>query len=158
MRELWHLLPVLLLAGSLFAADPFDGTWKANVAKSKFAGPQAAPKELTAVVEEQGDRVMVTVKGVAADGSPISVKYSVSKTGGEAATFSEGGPPPGISDVYAKKKADAHSLDATTMKDGKAIETAHSVVSGDGKTFRTITKGVDAQGKPFESVTVWERQ
>ena len=31
-------LSLFLLAGSLFAADPFVGTWKLNVAKSKHGG------------------------------------------------------------------------------------------------------------------------
>jgi hypothetical protein len=41
MRKQPYPLMVFLLAGSLFAADssPFVGTWKLDVAKSKYSGP-----------------------------------------------------------------------------------------------------------------------
>ena len=158
MHKLWYPLTVCLMAGSLFAADPFAGTWKVDIAKSKYSGPDKPPKEATVVIEEHGDQVAVSVKGTGADGSPISVKYTVVRTGGEAAKFSEGGPPAGVSVVYAKKKADARSLDTTTTRDGKVIETGHGAVSADGKTFTITSKGTDPQGKAFETVQVYERQ
>jgi hypothetical protein len=158
MHKLLYPLTAFLLAGSLFAADPFAGTWKENIAKSKFGGPNQAPKEATVVIEEHGDQAAVSVKGTGADGSPISVKYTVVRTGGEAAKFSEGGPPAGVSVVYAKKKADARSLDTTTTRDGKVIETSHGAVGTDGKTFTITSKGTDPQGKLFETVQIYERQ
>jgi hypothetical protein len=36
MRKAMLLLAVFGLAGSLWAADPIIGTWKLNIAKSKF--------------------------------------------------------------------------------------------------------------------------
>jgi hypothetical protein len=151
-------MSVFVLAGSLFAAEPFAGTWKGNVAKSKFGGPDKPPKEITMVIQEQGDHVVVTQKGTELNGSPISVKFTVARTGGEAAKFLEGGPPAGISVVYAKKTADARILDTTTMRDGKVIQTSRNVLSADGKTMTMTNKGTDAQGKPFESVMVADRQ
>jgi hypothetical protein len=38
MHKLYPLA-MFLLAGSLFAADPFAGTWKLNLAESKFGDP-----------------------------------------------------------------------------------------------------------------------
>jgi hypothetical protein len=157
MHKLVYPFSVLVLAGSLFAADPFAGTWKLNVAKSKFGGPDPSPKELTVVIEDQGERAAVTGKGTASDGSPISNKYTVIKTGGEA-NYSEGAPPPGVSVVFPKRKADTNTAVSTTMKDGKVLETTRGVVSGDGKTMRLTVKGTDAQGKPFESVQVFDKQ
>jgi hypothetical protein len=54
MRTPLYTLLSFLLAASMFAASPFDGTWKMNVAKSKFGGPDKPPKEITAVLLEQG--------------------------------------------------------------------------------------------------------
>ena len=51
MRKLLVLLCALGLAGALYATDPFSGTWKLNLAKSKYE-PGPAPKEkLITVVE-----------------------------------------------------------------------------------------------------------
>ena len=156
MCKTLYPLSLFLLAGSLFAADPFAGTWKLNVANSKIVGPNPAPKELTAVVEVAGDQVTVTVKGTAADGSPISVKYTTPGTGGPV-QFLEGATP-GVSSVFAKKKADSRISDSTDTKEGKVIQTTHWVVSPDGKSLRATIKGIDAQGKKFESVEVWDKQ
>jgi hypothetical protein len=35
--------------------DPFVGTWKLNVARSKFGGSMKPPKELTIIIQEQGN-------------------------------------------------------------------------------------------------------
>jgi hypothetical protein len=74
--------------GSLWAADAFTGTWKLNVAKSKFAKGQEI-KEQTAVVTEQGDVATVTVKGAKGDGTAISQKYTFPLKGGTV-SFIEG--------------------------------------------------------------------
>jgi len=51
-------------------ANPLFGTWKLNVAKSKYTG--TPPKEMTRTVETDGDSVRYTYAGTAADGSSIS--------------------------------------------------------------------------------------
>jgi hypothetical protein len=158
MNKLFYPLTVFLLASPLLAADayPFAGTWKLNVAKSKFGGPMKAPKEQTIFIQEQGDQVVETVKGVAADGSPIFERHTHPTTGGEVKVL-EGAPPPGISRVIANRKAHARSSDMRIMRDGKEIATAHDAVSNDGKTIRTTVKGTDDQGKSFETVEIWDR-
>jgi hypothetical protein len=158
MHKFLYPLSLFLLAGSLPAADPypFAGTWKLNVAKSKFEGPIKPPKEQTIFIQEQGDQVVETVKGVAADGSPIFERHTHATTGGEVKVL-EGAPPAGISRVLANRKAHARSSDMRIMRDGKEIATAHDVVSNDGKTIRTTVKGTDDQGKSFETVEIWDR-
>jgi hypothetical protein len=109
------------------------------------------------VIEPQGDQAVETVKGVAADGSPISMKATGSPTGGEA-KFLEGGPPTGTSVVTAKRKENDRFIDVTTMRDGKVLGTQHSVVSDDGKTMTSTSKNIDAQGKASKTVEVFGRQ
>jgi hypothetical protein len=156
MCKTFYPLSLVLLAGSLFAADPFAGTWKLNVSKSKFAGPNPAPKELTLVSEEAGEQATATLKGTAVNGSPISIKFTNPITGGPV-QFLEGGTP-GVSSVTAKRKAGSAIVDFTDTKDGKVIQTSHYVVSADGKSIRGTIKGTDAQGKKFEGVEVWDKQ
>lgn len=153
MCKTFYSLSLFLLAGSLFAADPFIGTWKLDIAKSKL---DPAPKEETAVIEVAGDQATVTFRGTAADGSPISMKYTAPETGGPA-QFLEGGSSV-YSVVFAKRKADSRIADSTTTKDGKVVSTSHNVVSADGKSFRAIDTSTDPQGKKSESVAVWVKQ
>src|SRR5580658_6290594 len=106
-----YLLTSFLLASSLLAADPFVGTWKLNVAKSKFEGPMKPRKELAIVIQEQGDQGSDTVRGVAADGTLISEKGTFPETGGDVNIS-------GASGVLAKRKADARTRDWTIMRNG----------------------------------------
>jgi hypothetical protein len=49
-------LMLLGFTDTLLAADAFTGTWKLNVAKSKYAAGMEV-KEVTVVVAEQGDNL-----------------------------------------------------------------------------------------------------
>ena len=141
------------LVGSLLAADPFVGTFKLNLAKSKW--PSSPPKEFTGVVASQGDDYLVTGTGIDAAGKPYSVKFTYPKKGGPI-TYTEGGPPSGTSATV--KRIDDYSTDSTTTQDGKVISTVHWVVSKDGKTGTRTVKGTDAQGNPIDRVEVYDRQ
>ena len=114
-------------------------------------------KESTMVLQEQGDQVLETDKGVAADGSPISVRDTFTATGGEF-KFLEGRPSAGTSLMAAKRKTNSRSADSTVLRDGKVIRTYHDVLSEDGKTIMETIKGTDDQGKPYETVRLFEKQ
>src|ERR1700688_2944482 len=79
-RALGYVVVVMLAAMAsvqVFAqANPLFGTWKLNPAKSKYTG-MPAPKEMTRIVEADGDSVKYTTSGTAADGSAISFIFSV---------------------------------------------------------------------------------
>jgi hypothetical protein len=60
------------LPGVLLAQDnPFVGTWKLNVAKSKYS-PGPAPQSQTQTIEAQGSGAKLSAVGTAADGSRIA--------------------------------------------------------------------------------------
>ena len=147
-------LTLLSFTGTLLAADAFTGTWKLNVAKSKFAAGTEV-KELTVVVAEQGANLAVTVTGTAGDGKPISVKYTLPAKGG-AVSYTEGTPASGA--TATTKRVNVSTIDGTSSLNGKEVGSTHTVVSADGKTLTRTVKGVDAQGKPFQNTEVYERQ
>jgi hypothetical protein len=60
------LFSTLTFGTTAFAADAVDGTWKLNVAKSKFSG--TAPKSGTRVYTESADGTTLDQKMVGADG------------------------------------------------------------------------------------------
>jgi hypothetical protein len=154
LKKLALGLTLLSFTGTLLAADAFTGTWKLNVAKSKFAAGTEV-KDVTVVVAEQGPDLAVTVKGTAGDGKPISVKYTFPIKGG-AVSYTEGAPTSGA--TVTTTRVNASTIDGTSSLNGKEVGSGHSVVSRDGKTLTRVVKGVDAQGKPFQNTEVYERQ
>jgi hypothetical protein len=147
-------LTLVSFSGVLLAADVFTGTWKLNVAKSKFAAGTEA-KEVTAVIAEQGANLEVTVKGTAGDGKPIAVKYTFPAKGG-AVSYTEGAPATGA--TVTAKRVNPNTIDSASSLNGKEVGSTHAVVSADGKTVTRVVKGMDAQGKAFQNTEVYERQ
>jgi hypothetical protein len=142
--------------------DPRLGTWKLNVAKSKFSPAfyalmnQAPPKEQTMVFRELGtDELEVTITGVQTDGKPIATKSTSPRQGG-ALKIQQGNFPEGMTIVSTK--VDPNTSYLTVMLNGKQILVSQGVVSKNGKTMRNTAKGTDAQGKPIEQVTVLDKQ
>ena len=145
-------------------SDPFAGTWKLNLAKSKYnAGTppksevrtyEVVPSDPSAKLrvsnpaesegrryETQGDGEKLTVHGVAADGSPVEWGYTVRFDGKYYPITGNG---PGGADAIAVKRINASRVEATLAKGGKAIETASRIVSEDGKTMTATAWVLDA--------------
>jgi hypothetical protein len=157
MRKAMLLLALFGLVGLLWAQDPNVGTWKLNIAKSKFApSTEAAVKEEMAIIREVGDQWEITFTGKRVDGSSISTKATRPRQGGVVkflTTGSEGDNEQSIDTVV--EPGDWYH---TSLQNGKQVEVIHGIVSKDGKTMRQITKGTDAQGKAYEAVEVYEKQ
>jgi hypothetical protein len=152
MRKLIWPGALILFAGALFAQSPFAGTWKIDTAKTKYK-TGAPPKDLTLVIEEKGDEIQVTASGTNADGSPLTLKYTVPEKGG-AGKVEEGAAYDGVT----SKRVSADVRDNTYTKNGKEVATRHVVVSKDGKTMRSSIKGVNAQGNAISGTDVFEKQ
>jgi hypothetical protein len=151
MRKIMYMVALLVIATPLFAADPFVGTWKLDPAKSRYTAGAVA-KDVTLIIEEQGDNYQVTATGTYQDGSPISVKYTIPKSGG-AGTAQEA-----PFDAVTSKRVSAHVRENRYTKNGKQTLTRRIVVSQDGKILRITVKGTDAQGKPVAGMDVFEKQ
>jgi hypothetical protein len=159
MKRIIALVPVLALSlvtsGVLLAQEnPFIGTWKLNVAKSKFSGMQA-PKSETRTVVAQGNGETVTYEGIAANGSPISYSFT-SNLDGKDSPIS--GTQPLGSDTVAAKRVDANTVRSISKKAGKTIYTTKTVVSKDGKVSTQMTIGFNADGVAISITTVWDKQ
>lgn len=155
------LVLVSILALSLVASEtllaqenPFVGTWKLNLAKSKFTGTPA-PKSETRTVVAQGNGEQVSYDGIAADGSPISYSYTTNLDGKDV-PYS--GNQPFGADTIAVTRVDANTVKAVLKKGGKTLVTTKSLVSKDGKVTTNTQKGANAQGQPINQVAVWDKQ
>jgi len=149
----------LVASGLLLAQSDTDvGTWKLNVAKSKYVGltEAQAPKSQTRTVVAQGDGTKVTVEGVAGDGSRIAYSYTTNYDGKDSAISGVG--LPNGADTVALKRVDANTVTYTFKKAGKVAQSARVVVSKDGKVTTLTAKGTDAQGHPLSVTLVYEKQ
>ena len=145
------LLSSLYLGASAFAADAVVGTWKLNVAMSKFSG--AAPKSGTRVYTETPGGTVLEQKTVGADGKEMSMHVTIKYDGKDNVVT--GNPD---ADTVAGKAIDAHTTHFTLKKGGKVVGTVHRVVAADGKTLTVNNKGTHPDGKAYDDTLVFDRQ
>ena len=151
MRHAKLAFALLGLAALLIAAEPFAGTWKLNLEKSKYK-TGTAPKEQTLTIAEAGSDLDVTLSGTAADDTAITSHYTVPAKGGEGKIIKS------RYEAVSGKRMGPSQREITYSKGGKVVLTAHSRVSADGKTITVNVKGTDAQGKPVDAVAVYDKQ
>ncbi len=143
---------LLVGSGTANAADNWLGTWKLNVAKSKYS-PGPAPKSNTAKYEAWEGGIKVTTDGVGADDKPTHTEYAA-KYDGKDYAFKGGA----NFDMIALKRIDDDSYEGTTKLKGKVMTTSKNVISKDGKTRTQTTTGTNAQGQTVNNTVVWDRQ
>ena len=155
-RVLFMLSLVVLSSGPLFAqGNPFVGTWKLNLAKSKFE-PGPAPKSQTRTIVAQGDGAKYTFDGVAPDGKPFSYSFTVKYDGKDYPVTGTG--MPAGADTIAIRLVGINKAEATQKKGGKEVAEAEAEVSKDGKVSTVKIKGKTVDGKEFHSETVYDKQ
>jgi hypothetical protein len=135
------------------AVNPFVGTWKLNVAKSKYTAG-TPNKSGTTKMEAAGAGVKVTVDAVAGDGVVRHWTYSTNYDGKDGPVT--GNSPYG--DVVAVTRVDANTMRSVYKNGGKVTTTQTSVVAGDGKTRTVTSKGTDAKAQAIDSVIFYDKQ
>jgi len=153
------LIALLAIAGSLWGADPFAGTWKFNSAKSQhFPGDESAPwlKEWTVTIEEQEGDEIWTDRFLSSDGKASARAIRVSAQGGEFRVV--GKPAQAAASTLVLKRAGDHNMDVIHVKDGAELATEHMTLSTDGKTLTNTVKGTSSVGKRLDRVEVFDRQ
>ena len=144
----------LATASQLFAQNPTLGTWKLNVAKSKYH-PGPAPKSMTRTVESAGDKVKYTFEGVAGDGSPVSYSFTVAYDGKDYPITGSG--VPSGADTISFKPTTSTSTEATLKKSGQPILISKVKISADGKVT-TITQTNAPGTAAVNNAVVYEKQ
>jgi hypothetical protein len=140
-------------SGSAQAADPLVGTWKLDVAKSKFS-PGPPPKSITVTFEAAGEGVKVTADVVGADDKTTHTTYTGNYDGKDyPITGSETG-----ADTVSLKRVDARTTKRTDKKGGKVVMTFTRKVSSDGKMLTVTIKGTNPKGQPVNNVVMLAKQ
>ncbi len=147
-------LMILGFVSAASAADVFTGTWKLNVAKSKYS-PGPAPKAVTVAIAEKGADLAIIATGTDGADKPISMKYTFPMKGGPI-VYTEGAPASGATVLI--KRPNANTIEGTSTLNGKETGTTSTVLASDGKAFSQTMKGTTADGKPVNNTLVYEKQ
>ena len=158
-RALWFVCVLALsamAAGPLRAQNnPFLGTWKLNLSKSKFDG-MPAPKSLTRTVAAEGAGATYTFTGEDADGKAIEYSFTSNYDGKDSAVTGSG--MPGGADTVAMTRVNSNLVRTILKKGGDAIGMSNTEVSKDGKVSTVKLGGVGPDGKKFNAVSVYDEQ
>jgi ABC-type transport system substrate-binding protein len=147
-----RVLGMLAVGAALWAADPAAGTWKLDVAKSKFStGP--APKSATITYEETADGIKRSGETINADGTKTAFTYTAKYDGKDYPVSGSD-----VFDTISIKKINDHTVVSTLKKSGKIVSTSRRVVSKDSKTMTLTLNGTNAKGEKIHNVQVYDKQ
>jgi hypothetical protein len=139
------------IASVTAAADPFDGTWQLNTAKSKY-DPGPAPEKVTLTIQVDG--ATATVKSESTfEGKPYATSYKATLDGTPAPL--QGSP---VADMISVKKVDERTRETKTTKGGSPVSESRAVVSADGKTLTITGSGLNPKGEKNTFTAVYEKQ
>lgn len=152
-------LAVLTAALSTFAQSSHAslGTWKLNLAKSKYSlgpPPRSATLKREAV---EGGFVKEPLDGVDAQGQATHTEVILKFDGKDYPV--KGGQ--GVNPTRAVKRIDdrtTETTETTGKADGKVGLTTRTAVSPDGKTITGTQTGKNAQGQTVSNVVVRDKQ
>jgi hypothetical protein len=154
---LLFLAAVLTTAGpeiGLAQSNPLIGTWKLNLAKSKYLGAPA-PRSTTLTFTAEGENLKLTADTIDAQGQAVKTVFTHIYDGKPHPTTGVAG---GLYDSSAYTRSDANTINIVRLKDGKAVQTGWAVLSADAKTYTVTTGGTGPNGQAMSSVAVFEKQ
>jgi hypothetical protein len=153
-------LTFLISIGVQAQNNPLVGTWKLNLAKSKY-DPGPPPKSGTTTITAVPGGIRLVADGVNDKGAATRASYTAKFDGKdypEKATIG-GQPNPNLNtDAVTWKKIDDYTYESTAKLKGQVMTTTHYVISQDGKTRTNSVTGKNAQGQTVNNTIVYERQ
>lgn len=141
------------------AASPLAGTWKVNLAKSKYDPPSAAPQSGVVKIEITGDAIKVVNDGVDSQGRKTHSEYTAKFDGKDYPWKGTIDGQPNLSqDTVAWTKIDERTYELVGKLKGQSLGTQRIVVAADGKTRTNTIVGTGPDGKPVRNTVVLDRQ
>jgi hypothetical protein len=158
-RSVITMLFVLAAAATVaIAADPWNGTWKLNPAKSKAPGGRLPHPSSTNIIEIQGDTMHLISKQTDATGKLEQVEYTAKLDGKEYPVKVSPPPPPGSQQYMISLKRLNPRTREFVENIGKYTIKGQDVLSEDGKSFDRIVNSKDAEGRDTSVIQVFEKQ
>ena len=158
MKRLLVMAGIAVLTAGVSAQsadDPSVGSWKLNVAKSKFT-PGPPIKADTRSYDVKDSWLIVTTETTGADGNRTGVRFAARFDGKDYPQIGRFAPTVAL---ISYQPVDKRTL-KYTVKDttGKVTSTNTRTVSADGKTMTIEQKSTDASGRAVLNVELFERQ
>ena len=144
---------LLALSATAYAQDPNLGTWRVDLAKSKYNPADLAPKSVTVRSSAVGKGLNVVVDVVDFTGKPLHYEYTVMYDGRDVPVKGDPG-----RDTTAMKRIDDLTFEQTNKKDGKTTTVSRYAYTRDGKSRTQTTTGMNPQGQKVNNTVVWMRQ
>jgi hypothetical protein len=155
LRKFCLVAAMLMIGMGLRAADdPFIGTWKLNLAKSRYS-PGPPPKSGSNIFEPVPGGMKLVVRNTETQGKSTSFERIELYDGQVHAAHGEGRLGP---DAVSMRRPDPYTIKIVNYKNGKVASRTTRKVSKDGKTMTSSSKGTDAEGHPLEEVRFFEKQ
>jgi hypothetical protein len=146
-------LGLILVAGGLYAADLFEGTWKLNESKSKLTRGTSKSTKVVYNSRLIRDKVTVTADGVDADGKPFHSEWKGRFNGKDSEVTGDPN-----ADMRSYTKVNDQTLNTISKKGGKVVAQGRIVVSADGKSRVVTVNGTTAKGKKFTNTAVYDKE
>ena len=146
---------ILLCASAVLAETPapaFVGTWKLDVAKSKYS-PGPPPKSIVTRNEAVEGALHHVTDGTDSKGKPFHEEFTAKFDGKD---YPVKGSEPG--ETISLTKIDDYTTAWTVKVNGRVAATGQTVYSRDGKLRTTTASGTTEKGDKFSNMTVFERQ
>jgi len=134
------------------AADPFAGTWRLNVRKSKYI-PGTCPRSMTIEMEVAGNGVRYASETTQADGRMTRARYTASYDGTEAIVMATAG----LMAPVSLRRIDDRTVVASYMRGMQVIATSRQSVSKNGRLMTIVTVSPDQSGRSVTNIGVYER-
>jgi hypothetical protein len=145
------VLVTLLGAAIAFCADPLIGTWRLNVANSKF-NPGPPPRSQKRAYKITSAGLNVTVVTTDAQGKATTVEFPAIYDG---KTYPVNGG--GLIDALALVMINNFQSRATLKHAGNVIASAERTISEDGRVL-TISYNQPDEDRPIDNVSVYEKE
>lgn len=137
------------------AANPWNGTWKLNPAKSKAPGDRLPHPSSTNIIEIHGKKIHLISNQTSANGKKEHVEYTAVLDGKKyPVKVSPPGPQPYTISV---KNIDSRTREFVEVIGNFTIK-GRDVLSEDGKSFSRIVESKDAQGNDTSVIQFFEKQ
>jgi hypothetical protein len=151
------LFVLAVVATVAIAADPWNGTWKINIAKSKAPGGRLPHPTSTNIIDIQGDTIHLISNQTGANGKLEHVEYTA-KLDSKEYPVTVTPPPPGTQKyTIAVKRIDARTREFVEVIGTFTIK-GRDVLSEDGKSFDRIVNSKDAEGHDTSVIQVFDKQ
>jgi hypothetical protein len=134
------------------ADEPIIGTWKLNLAKSKYI-PGPPPRSETRVYRQTADGILVTIDRVDATGQKRQkIEFPERYDGKDYPTVGSE-----ISDAIALKRINDYMSESVLKHGGKVVATARRIITDGGKTLMLIYQETSLE-HPVDNIIVYDRQ